>query len=84
MAAAFAPPARTLRACSSSFDEDSEECENGHVSAGIELSFAVFPKAAGFFEPAEGALDDPPFGQDCERMEFIAFDDYSGPQILDS
>ena len=64
-----------LRACSSSFDEDSEESENDHVSACVELSFAVFPEAAGFFEPAEGALDDPAFGQDCERMEFVAFDD---------
>ena len=38
------------------------------LEACIELSFAVFPETSAFFEPSEGALDDPALGDDGEGV----------------
>ena len=37
-------------------------------------AFAVLPKSSLFFKPCKTSLYDPPFGNNCKCMQFIAFD----------
>ena len=37
-------------------------------------AFAVLPKSPLFFKPCKTSLYDPPFGNNCKCMQFIAFD----------
>jgi len=48
------------------------------LQAGIEFPFAVLPEPSAFFQPSEGAFDDPSFGQDDKSVQFIALDDLDG------
>ena len=48
------------------------------LQAGIEFSFAVFPKPSALFQPTEGAFDDPAFGQYYKGVEFITLDHLNG------
>jgi len=43
------------------------------LRAGIDLTFCVFPKSPGLFEPGKGTFDDPALRQDSEGMKLIAF-----------
>ena len=49
-----------------------------HLEACVEFAFAVFPESSALFEPGEGALDDPSFGDDDEGMQIAAFGDLDG------
>jgi hypothetical protein len=54
-----------------------------HLQAGIECSFAVFPKFSTFFHPCEGLLDDPSLGHDGEVVQLVAFGDlHGGAELL--
>jgi hypothetical protein len=48
------------------------------LQAVTEFPFAVLPKPSEFFQPSEGAFDDPSFGQDDKSVQFIALDDLDG------
>jgi hypothetical protein len=43
------------------------------------IAFEVAREASVAADPCEGSLDDPPFGQDDEAMQFVALDDLQGP-----
>ncbi len=54
-----------------------------HLEAGVELSFAVFPESSAFFQPSEGAFDDPSLRHDLEGVQFIALGDlYGGLELF--
>lgn len=55
------------------------------LKGGIEEAFAVFPEPAAFFEPGEGAFDDPALGDDREGVKLAAFGDLHGSakQVID-
>ncbi len=54
-----------------------------HLQAGVEFSFAVFPKSSAFFQPSEGAFDDPSLGHDLEGVQLIALGDlYGGLELV--
>ncbi len=46
-----------------------------HLEAGVQFSFAVLPESSAFFEPCEGAFDDPSLGHDGEGVKFAALGD---------
>ena len=43
------------------------------LEAGVEFAFAVFPEAAAFLKPGEGAFDNPAFGHDGKGVEVATF-----------
>lgn len=45
------------------------------LQAGVELTFAVFPKPAVFLQPGKTALDNPALGHDRKGVQFTAFGD---------
>ena len=54
-----------------------------HLEACVELAFTVFPESSAFFQPSEGALDDPSLGHDREGVEFASFGDLHGcPELF--
>ncbi len=54
-----------------------------HLEARIDLSFAVFPESSAFFQPSEGAFDDPSLGHDLEGVQFISLCDlYGGLELV--
>ena len=53
------------------------EADEGCDSAGVSLEVAR--QAAIAADPCQGSLDDPPFGQDDELVQFVAFDDFNAP-----
>ena len=54
-----------------------------HLQAGIQLSFAILPESAAFFEPCEGAFDDPSLGHDSKGVQFASLRDLHGrPDLL--
>ncbi len=69
----FAKRLKTLRNCSRSFEEEDKESEVNELEGGIEPAFRVFPELPTFFEPREGAFDDPAFWNDGKGAQFIAF-----------
>ena len=42
------------------------------------MIFRSFPKSSALFQPREGALYDPPLGDDGEGVELVAFGDLDG------
>ena len=54
-----------------------------HLQAGIQLSFAILPESPAFFEPSEGAFDDPSLGHDSKGVPFASLRDlHGGPNLL--
>lgn len=48
------------------------------LETAVELTLAVFPEAAAFFEPGKGTFDHPTFRHDGKGMEVTAFSDLHG------
>lgn len=61
----------------SEHDADHGEADEGFDGSGIALEVAR--EASVVADPGQGALDDPPFGQDDEAMLFAAPDDLQFP-----
>jgi hypothetical protein len=58
-------------------DSDHREADESDDGAGVSLEVAC--EAAVVADPCERALDDPAFGQDDERVQFVALDDFDDP-----
>ena len=43
------------------------------LQAGVEVAFAVFPQSPPLLQPSKASFNHPPFGSDCEFVQFAAF-----------
>jgi len=62
----------------SSSDSAEHDADEGEIEPGLGVvgfDFVMPDQAALFHKPAEGALDDPAFGQDYEVFEFVPTND---------
>jgi PAS domain-containing protein len=77
-----------LRACSKSFEQQSQECQMDELQAGVQQPLAVLPQPPVLLQPGKAALDDPALGHHLERMQFTAlgdlYRDVSAQNVLDA
>ena len=63
-----------LRTCLKSSQKKRCEGQYDELQCCRKDAFAVLPKSPLFFKPCKTSLYDPPFGNNCKCMQFIAFD----------
>lgn len=63
-----------LRTCLKSSQKNRYEGQYDELQCSRKGTFAVLPKSPLFFKPCKTSLYDPPFGNNCKCMQFIAFD----------
>ena len=66
--------AEDLRTCLKSSQKKHYEGQYDELQCCSKGAFAVLPKSPLFFKPCKTSLYDPPFGNNCKCMQFIAFD----------
>jgi hypothetical protein len=60
-------------------EHDADHGETNEGRGGSRIALEVARQAPIVTDPGEGSLNDPPFGQDDEAMQFIALDDLQPP-----
>ncbi len=60
-------------------EHDADHGETNERRGGSCIALEVTREASIVTDPGEGSLNDPPFGQDDEAMQFIALDDLQRP-----
>jgi hypothetical protein len=60
-------------------EHDADHSETNERRGGSCIALEVAREAPIVTDPCEGSLNDPPFGQDDEAMQFIALDDLQRP-----
>ena len=68
------PVTLLFRTCLKSSQKKRYEGQYDELQCCSKGAFAVLPKSPLFFKPCKTSLYDPPFGNNCKCMQFIAFD----------
>ena len=68
------PASARVRTCLKSSQKKRYEGQYDELQCCSKGAFAVLPKSPLFFKPCKTSLYDPPFGNNCKCMQFIAFD----------
>ena len=71
----FSELAEDVRACSKSFEQQSQECQMDELQAGVQQPLAVLAQPPVLLQPGKAALYHPTLGHHLERMQFTALGD---------
>ena len=84
----FSELAEDVRACSKSFEQQSQECQMDELQAGVQQPLAVLPQPPVLLQPGKAALHHPTLAHHLERMQFTAlgdlYRDVSAQNVLDA